>query len=309
MKYSTTFLVPVFILFATTVFAEQPRTKPAKPLQPKPAQSKPAQSKPAQSKPAQSKPAPTRSLVYKKIGDVELVLHLFEPEGHTAEAKRPAIVFFFGGGWVGGTPSQFYPHCDALAKRGWVAASAEYRIASKHKTTPFECVADGKSAVRYMRAHAAELGIDPEKLCAGGGSAGGHVAASVGVIPGHEEPGEDTKVSSRPLALVLFNPVIDTSKKGYGYNKLKERYRELSPVEHVDESDPPTLIFHGEADTTVPYANVVDFAARMKKAGNECEVMNFPGAKHGFFNYGRDGGDAYEKTTARMFEFLDRVVK
>jgi len=252
---------------------------------------KPGAKKRRAAKAGAATPAPTRKVVYKTASDVKLSLHVFEPEGHKASDKRPAIVFFFGGGWVGGSPSQFYPHCAELAKLGMVAMSAEYRVKSRNNTTPFECVADGKSAIRWVRTHAAELGIDPAKLAAGGGSAGGHVAASTGVISGHEEAGEDKTVSSRPVALVLFNPVIDTSKKGYGYNRLKARYKELSPVEHVDASDPPTILFHGTGDTTVPFANAADFAARMKKAGNRCELVSFPGAKHGIINHGRHGNN------------------
>ncbi len=255
-------------------------------------------------KPEATRPAPTRKVVYKTASDVKLSLHVFEPAGLKPGDKRPAIVFFFGGGWNGGSPSQFYPHCAELARRGMVAMSAEYRVRSRNKTTPFECVADGKSAIRWVRQHAAELGVDPEKVAAGGGSAGGHVAATTGVIDGLDEKGEDKMVSSRPVALVLFNPVIDTSKKGYGYSRLKERYKEISPVEHVNAGDPPTILFHGTGDTTVPFANAEDFAARMKKAGNRCELEPYQGAKHGYFNYGRDGNKAYEQTTAKMFAFL-----
>src|SRR5210317_1899318 len=94
---------------------------------------------------------PDKEVVYKTIGDVELKLHIFNPEGHKASDESPAIVFFFGGGWMGGSPSQFYPHCDYLASRGMVAMSAEYRVKGKHKTSPKECVMDGKSAVRWIR--------------------------------------------------------------------------------------------------------------------------------------------------------------
>jgi len=118
---------------------------------------------------------PSKEVLYKAVGETELKLHVFTPEGHRASDKRPAIVFFFGGGWNGGSPSQFYPHCDYLASRGMVAAAAEYRVKSRNKTTPRECVKDGKSAVRWLRQHAGELGIDPKRVAAGGGSAGGHV--------------------------------------------------------------------------------------------------------------------------------------
>jgi acetyl esterase/lipase len=185
-----------------------------------------------------------------------------------------------------------------------VAMSAEYRVASRHKTTPFECVADGKSAVRWIRANAEKLGIDPERIAAGGGSAGGHVAATTGVIEGHDEPGEDTAVSSVPNALVLFNPVIDTTEKGYGARKVAGRETEISPAHHVRKGIPPTIIFHGTADTTVPHENVERFTRLMHEAGNECKLVSFEGQKHGFFNYGRGDGKAFRETVRAADEFL-----
>ena len=107
-----------------------------------------------------------RAVQYKEVGDDKLFLHVFEPETKT-KAKRPAIVFFFGGGWNGGTPKQFEPHCNHLASRGMVAITAEYRVKSRNKTTPFECVADGKSAMRWVRANADKLGVDPFRVAAG----------------------------------------------------------------------------------------------------------------------------------------------
>jgi len=109
-----------------------------------------------------------KRVVYKTIDGHELALHVFEPPECATNEKRPAIVFFFGGGWNKGTPSQFYPHCEHLSSLGMVAMSAEYRIKSKHGTTPFECVKDAKSAVRWIRSHADELGIDPHRIAAGG---------------------------------------------------------------------------------------------------------------------------------------------
>ena len=128
---------------------------------------------------------------YKTVGDTELFLYLFTPEDHKATDKRPAVVFFFGGGWNGGTPSQFVPHCRHLSSRGMVAVVADYRVKSRQGTTPRECVKDGKSAVRWLRTQAGKLGSDPHRLAAGGGSAGGHVAAATGNVIGLEEQGED----------------------------------------------------------------------------------------------------------------------
>ncbi len=158
--------------------------------------------------------SPDKQIVYKTVGETELKLHVFNPADHKTTDARPVAVFFFGGGWVSGSPSQFYPHCEYLASRGIVAIAAEYRIKSKHKTTPQECVKDGKSAIRWVRQHASELGIDPNKVIAGGGSAGGHVAAATATTKAFNEEGEDTSVSCVPDALVLFNPVFDNGPVG-----------------------------------------------------------------------------------------------
>jgi len=175
---------------------------------------------------------PDKEVVYKQVGDAALKLHVFLPEEHSTTDRRPAIVFFFGGGWMGGTPTQFYPHCEYLASRGMVAMSAAYRVKAEHGTEPRECVKDGKSAVRWIRVHAAELGIDPDRIAAGGGSAGGHVAASTGTNTAFEEDGEDRTVSYRPDALVLFNPVFRCTTSPRGRRRrwcFWERRISLSP--------------------------------------------------------------------------------
>jgi len=240
---------------------------------------------------------------YKQASGAKLHLHVFYPDGWKATDKRPAAVFFFGGGWNGGTPKQFYPQCEHLAAQGYVAAAAEYRVKSRNKTTPFECVADGKSAVRWMRANATKLGIDPEKIIAGGGSAGGHVAACTGTIEKLDDPQDDASVSSVPNAMVLFNPVIDTSKAGFGYGVLRKRFKEISPVEHVRKGIAPTIIFVGTADTTTPAAGDRTFRDRMKAAGNRCELHEYEGKKHGFFNRSRDA-KSYNDTIKKMDAFL-----
>ncbi|MFP4191844.1 MAG: alpha/beta hydrolase, partial [Candidatus Hydrogenedentota bacterium] len=188
---------------------------------------------------------PDESLEYKTVDETELKLHVFNPEGHKQSDQRPAIVFFFGGGWNSGSPSQFYPHCQYLASRGMVAMSAEYRVKSRNNTTPRECVMDGKSAVRWIRQHAKELGLDPNRIAAGGGSAGGHVAAAIGVIKEFEEDGEDLSISSEPDALVLFNPVFDNGPNGYGYSRVKAYWKEFSPMHNIDATAPPTIVFLG----------------------------------------------------------------
>lgn len=251
---------------------------------------------------AAEKTAPDKVLTFKKIGETELQLHVFTPEAHKASDKRPAIVFFFGGGWNGGSPRQFYPHCRYLASRGMVAMSAEYRVKSRNKTTPRECVKDGKSAVRWIRQHAEELGIDPTLIAAGGGSAGGHVAAATGTTKGFEEDGQDLKVSSRPDALVLFNPVYDNGPSGYGHSRVKEYWRDFSPMHNIDAKTPPTIVFLGTKDKLIPVKTAKEYKRLMEEKSRRCDLHLYEGQPHGFFNYSRT--DNYTKTVIEMDRFL-----
>lgn len=255
---------------------------------------------------------PDEQRVFKTVGEAELKLHVFYPEGHTSADQRPAIVFFFGGGWSGGTPRQFYQQSRDLAALGFVAIAAEYRVAKTHGATPFDCVEDGKSAIRWVRTHAATLGIDPARIVAAGGSAGGHVAACTALIEGHEGADEDLSISSRPNALILYNPVLDTTEIGFGVNIVGEaRKTEISPCHHVRPGLPPTLVIHGTADTTVPFENAERFTRLMQAAGNHCELIAAEGQGHGFFNGSffrpKNGDVHYQESVLQSLEFLGAI--
>jgi acetyl esterase len=244
-------------------------------------------------------PEPDRVIPYKGVGDAQLTLHVFNPPGHRVEDARPAIVFFFGGGWNRGGPEQFHRQSAHLASRGMVAICADYRTRDRHGTSPDACVRDGKSALRWVRAHAAELGIDPNRIAAGGGSAGGHVAAATAMLEGFNEPGEDTATSSRPDALVLFNPVIDNGPVGYGHDRVKDYWRDFSPLHNIRAGAPATLLLLGTEDRLVPVATAEDFSARMLEAGVRCELVLYEGQPHGFFNRAK-----FNETLAEMDRFL-----
>jgi acetyl esterase len=250
--------------------------------------------------------AAERTVTYKKVGDVELQLHIFEPAGHQASDSTPAIVFFFGGGWVGGSPSQFFPHCEYLASRGMVAISADYRTKSKHGTSPAECVADGKSAIRWVRQHAKEIGVDPQRIAAGGGSAGGHVAAATGTLAKFDEASEDAAISSRPNALVLFNPVFDNGPEGYGHDRVKDYWQDFSPLHNISDQSPPTIVFLGSKDNLIPVATADDYKKRMDKAGVRCDVWIYAGQPHGFFN-ARGDRAYYHATVYQADKFLASI--
>jgi acetyl esterase len=231
---------------------------------------------------------PNEVVAYKTVGDVALKLNIYYPPNHQKTDRKPVILLFFGGGWNTGTPDQFFIQASYLASRGMVAICPEYRIQSKHNTTPIECVKDGKSAVRWVRSHAASLGIDPNRLAAGGGSAGGHVAAAAALAKGFDEAGEDTTVSCRPDALVLFNPVFDNGPGGYGYDRVKDYWEAFSPMNNIDKTAPPTIIFLGTKDDLIPVITAETYQQKMKDLGLRCDLHLYEGKSHGFFNNNLD---------------------
>lgn len=261
----------------------------------------------AAASPSATTPQPTRSVVYKRIGDVTLKLDIFEPTDFQPGQGRAGIVLFFGGSWISGSPAQFYPQCAHFAARGMVAIAAEYRIQSKHGTSPREAVMDGKSCLRWVRTHAAELGIDPARLVAGGGSAGGHVAAAAAILPGLNDPADGDTQPIPIAALVLFNPVIDNGPGGFGYDRVKDYFQEISPRHNLRSGLPPTLALFGTRDKFVPVATAQSFQAEMIRLGNRCELKLYPDQPHGFFNARAEGNPYFEPTLSAADIFLESL--
>jgi acetyl esterase/lipase len=247
--------------------------------------------------------APSASPVYKDADGIQLRLHVFQPDGD--RPLRPGIVFFHGGGWTGGTPAQFYPQCHYLASRGMVAASCEYRLAEQHGTTPIECVKDARSAMRWLRRNAERFALDPDRLAAGGGSAGGHLAAACATLEGLDEADEDPVASCVPEALVLFNPVLDNGPEGgFGHERVQDYWQRFSPAHNVSAPMPPAIIFLGTRDHLIPVKTILRFQEEMQKAGARCELRLYDDAEHGFFNPARGDGSAFRRTLAEADAFL-----
>lgn len=228
-------------------------------------------------------PAP-ETVVVKRVGDQEVKLEFFRPEGVSKGERRPAIIWIHGGAWVGGTTEATTPHARYFAERGMFAANLVYRLASPGKVTVADCLADCRSAMTCLREQAAEFGIDPDRIAVAGDSAGGHLAASLGTLP-------DGAVSSRPNAMLLYNPIVDMTEGDWiryavGGESLANKKsplpaapedialaRSLSPVFHIRSGQVPSIILHGRADRVVPVSQAERFAAASRAVGSRCELV------------------------------------
>ena len=228
-------------------------------------------------------------------------LYIYHSEGKKKH-NNPAIVFFFGGGWNSGSPKQFEPQAKYLAKYGMSVVLADYRTKNNAGTTPKEALMDAKSAMRFLKINAISLGIDPEKILAGGGSAGGHLAAATAFCGNINHPKDDLSVSSVPKALILFNPVIDNSLEGYGFNSVKDYYEDFSPMHNIKKNAPPTIFFLGTEDNIISVETAQKFKEKMKTVGARCDLFLYPGQKHGFFN--SQHKKYFEKTMVETVTFL-----
>lgn len=250
--------------------------------------------------------------VFRKVGDTDLRLHVAKPTGWSKADRRPCFVAFFGGGWSSGTPERSIGWAKWAAGYGLVGVAPDYRTRNRLGGTPEDCVSDARAAVRWVEAHAEELGIDPKKLICMGGSAGGHVAAWTAIpSPG---PGKDDPAPGiLPAALVLLNPVTDTKDGGYGGTKRfggdPARAQACSVPDQMPAKMPPTIVFHGTADKTVPYANSVAFRDKLTSNGSRCELVTFEGLGHSYNSsqYGEAGKAADQKTHDDVTAFLSSL--
>ena len=237
-------------------------------------------------------------IIYKQIDTVKLKMVIYKPEDFNASGKYTTIAFFFGGGWNSGKITQFEDFAKYYVAKGMIAILVDYRVKSRQGTTPIEALKDAKSAIRYLRKNASNLGIDPDKIVASGGSAGGHLAAACYTNETFNETNDDMSVSSKPNALVLFNPVVDNSETGYGYDRVKDYYQEFSPLHNIRKGFPPTVFFLGTSDKLVPVSTGQDFKKRIESVGGRCELYLYKDQEHGFFNQKTFHEDIFSKIDA-----------
>jgi len=227
--------------------------------------------------------------VYKTIGNIELRLHVFSlPERGPAE-RSPAVVFFYGGGWIYGDIRRYQAQATHLALQGLVTVLVDYRVKCRHGSTIMDAISDGKSAMRWVRGHADQLGVDPSRIAAVGSSAGGTLATATALIKDFDDPADDKSISPRPNALILYNPGLDMGSPD-AHSRLTRKFglavadhgHEFSPLEHLDRSLPPTIIFQGTADLPAIMGPVAEFCKRAKVLKAQCDIVYYSGAPHGF---------------------------
>lgn len=260
---------------------------------------------------------PTQIVPYKSTPEVELKLHLFEPYpppevGHEpGPSGTPAVVFFHGGGWEQGDAKHFYPQADALARRGVFVINTEYRVEFTHGTSPFESIKDAITTMRFVKQHAQEWGIDPDRIAAGGASAGGHLAIAMATLTAADfdednfsGSEEDRIVSYRPDALLLFNPVFDNGPGEYGHDRIGDRFPDFSPAHNLHQNVPPTLTLLGDEDEYLAVATAQQVHDQLTELGVPNELVIYPGETHGFFNYSRNEDRGYDATLTAVEDFL-----
>lgn len=226
--------------------------------------------------------------VYKTVDTFNLKMDIFYTPQSFDRENNTAIVFFHGGGWAFGTPDEFFTTCERYAKMGIVTFSVEYRLSiengiTPHKNiSPIESVMDAKSAMRWVRANSGKFHIDKNKIVAAGQSAGGHLALCTAMIDDHNEKSDDTAISCRPDAILLYSACVN-AVEGWCDRLLAERRTKIwsiSPAHNIKGGMPPMIEFHGTYDEQVPVWTVQFFENAMKKEGNYFELHQYKGRMH-----------------------------
>lgn len=252
---------------------------------------------------------------YGEGGGEKLTLHLARPKD--LKEPAPAIVFIHGGGWRQGSKEAYRDIIEEAAERGYVAVTIGYRFAPAH-IFPAQ-VEDVKCAVRWLRANAEELGVDPNRIGATGDSAGGHLSLMLGTTEpsdGLEGSGGSNDESSRVQAVVAYygptnflaeypsitRPILEQFLGGT-LDKRRDEYRRASPITYVSKGDAPTLIFQGTQDILVPYQQAFEMIDALTKVGVPGRAEIMLGAAHGW------KGAERERTEAETFKFFDQYLK
>lgn len=236
--------------------------------------------------------------VYKQVDGINLEAHLFYTEDTRKASANPSIAFFHGGGWVFGSPEEFFAACERYARKGFVTISFQYRLSINEDgsyphpgITPVESVKDARSAIRWLRDHASELKINPDRIVAGGQSAGGQLALSTALAEHVNEKTDDLTVSPVPDALLLYSSCVNTMEAWIDMllGDRREEIWSISPYHNLRDNMPPAIAFHGLEDCTVLLYTIQLFSEKTHELGNHYELITYPGRQH----YLGEGNEKY----------------
>jgi acetyl esterase/lipase len=249
-----------------------------------------------------------KNVVYGKGGDTELHLDIYKPNG--TATKRMAVIHFHGGGFGGGNKDGLAARLQALSARGYVNIAAQYRLSGVAKW-PAQ-MEDVKSSIRWTRANASRLGIDPARIAVSGYSAGGHLAlfaAGTQNMPEFEGKSGNAGVKTDVAACLAYYAVTGPAWEGFRRQfpmpegSSEEAWRAATPGTYI-KSFPPTVLFHGLADVTVPPESSMDFLKMLRDANVPSELHTFAGVPHEFV-----GIPEFADATAQLADFfLERHV-
>ena len=217
-------------------------------------------------------------------GQTDLKLDLYRPETSTP-FPLPVVVFIHGGGWHGGDKESYRDPALRVAARGYLCASVDYRLSGQ---APFPAaLEDCRCAVRWLRAHAAECGGDPDRIAAWGHSAGGHLAAMVALTPGQfEGDGGWPEFSSAVQCALCYSTPFDLAALEQHLGIALEQFlgdggtEHASPMTYITATAVPILVCHGDQDDLVPVEQSDRFVAAMRDAGAPVEHIRLRGVGH-----------------------------
>lgn len=257
-----------------------------------------------------------RDITYAEAGGARMQLNIARPKN--ASGPLPAVLCIHGGGFRAGSREGYNKLCLTLAQRGFVAVTISYRLAPAHQFPA--AVLDTKAAVRWLRANAAKYGIDPARIGATGGSAGGHLAQFLGVTAGVKgfEGTDNPGFSSAVTCVVnVYGPSDFTKSYGKSVDAhvvlplwlggdvetARAKHIQSSPLNWVNPNAAPTLVIHGTEDKYVAYEQAIWMRDRLTACGVPVELLTLEGAGHGF-----KGADA-EKAEAALIAYFEQRLK
>jgi alpha-L-fucosidase 2 len=247
---------------------------------------------------------------YARAGDVSLTLDAWVPDG---SGPFPAVIIVHGGSWIHGDKQSYVkPLFDPLTRGGFAWFTINYRLAPQY---PFPAaVEDVEHAVQYVKSHASEYKVDPQRIALMGESAGGHLVAYVGA---------QSKPASRVAAVVAFYGVHDFETLAGHRQTLsnpikaflalaalnaaaRAKLRQASPITYVHKGMPPFLLIHGTGDDLVPFQQSVEMCGKIKAVGGSCELFPVEGAPHGVINWEKN--PAWQAYKQKMVDWLQQIL-